>query len=175
MYLFSSANFSWMVYPVTASKEPRWVLHSVAPHCCDPCRTTQCRAHSVAANSRNFRDVAGVSRYIPHPAPKYLKKNLSHLSCHPSVTVSQEEFLAKTDRSKRGCSSCTHTNRATLWPKTEPQDWKPDHINWNYPGTESRIGTAGTVSQEPKQAEPHMSSDSRVWGGWICRGVDLQT
>ena len=43
-----------------------WVSH----HCCDPCRrcrATQCRAHGVAANSRNFRDVTGVSRTFPLP------------------------------------------------------------------------------------------------------------
>ena len=38
-------------------------------------------AHTmVAANSCNFRDVAGVSRYTP---PTLTKKTLSHLSCHP--------------------------------------------------------------------------------------------
>ena len=52
----------------------------VAHTCCDPNRATQCRAHSVAANSRNFRDVAGVSRCTP-PTPA--KKTLPHLSCHP--------------------------------------------------------------------------------------------
>ena len=87
------------------------VFDLVAHHCCDHCRATQCRAHSVAANSCNFRDVAGVLSYTRHTPEK---KTLSHLSCHPSVTVSQEKFLAKTDRATRGCSSYTHTNRATL-------------------------------------------------------------
>ena len=37
----------------------------VAHTCCDPSRATQCRAHSVAADSRSFTGVAGVSRYTP--------------------------------------------------------------------------------------------------------------
>ena len=73
-----------------------------------PCRATQCRA-SVAANSCNLPDVAGMSRYIPH---KPQNKTLSHISCHPSVTVSRGNLLAKPDRATRGCSSYTHTNRA---------------------------------------------------------------
>ena len=40
----------------------------VGHRCCDHCRTAQCRAHRVAANSRNLRDVAGVSRtYLASP------------------------------------------------------------------------------------------------------------
>ena len=42
----------------------------MAHHCCDPCRATQCRAYSAAANSRSFQDVAGMSRCIPHATPK---------------------------------------------------------------------------------------------------------
>ena len=63
----------------------------VAHHCCDPCRATQCRAHSVAANFRSFRNVAGVSRYTLQPSQK---KTLSHPSCHP-LSVSQRNILAK--------------------------------------------------------------------------------
>ena len=59
----------------------------VAHHCCDPCHAAQCRARNVAANSRTFKDVAGVSRCIPLPAQE---KTMFHLSCHPSVTVSRE-------------------------------------------------------------------------------------
>ena len=44
----------------------REMLDLVAHHCCDPCRVTQCNAHNVAAHSRDFRNVAGVSRYTPH-------------------------------------------------------------------------------------------------------------
>ena len=32
---------------------------------CDPNRATQCRAHSAAADSHSFRDVAGMSHYTP--------------------------------------------------------------------------------------------------------------
>ena len=39
-------------------------------HCCEPCRATWCRTHSVAADFCNFRDVAGVSRYTPHSPSK---------------------------------------------------------------------------------------------------------
>ena len=83
----------------------------VAHRCCDPCRATHCCTHSFATNSRNFRDVAGMSCYISHAPPN---KTLSHPSCHPSATVSRGHLLAKTDRATRGCSSYTHTNRATL-------------------------------------------------------------
>ena len=48
-----------------------------------------------------------------HPA-HIPKKTLSHPSCHPSVTVSRGNCLAKTDRATQGCSSYTHTNRATV-------------------------------------------------------------
>ena len=44
----------WFFLGVT----PKGWFPLVAHRCCDPCR-----AHSVAANSRNFGDVAGVSRY----------------------------------------------------------------------------------------------------------------
>ena len=51
-------------YPLEEIARGLLVSHS----CCDPCRATQCRAHVVAANSRNFfRDVAGVSRYPDPP------------------------------------------------------------------------------------------------------------
>ena len=85
----------------------------MAHTCCDPDRATQCRAHSVAANSRSFRDVARVSRHSVTP-PTVTKETLSYLSCHLPVSVSQGNFLAKTDRATWGCSSYTHTNRATL-------------------------------------------------------------
>ena len=39
----------------------------MAHTCCEPNRATQCRAHSVAADSRSFRDVAGMSRCSPPP------------------------------------------------------------------------------------------------------------
>ena len=68
-------------------------------HVLRPGRATQCRTHNVAANFRSFRDVAGVSRYIPHTPPK---KTLSHPSCHLPVTVSRGNFLAKTDRATGG-------------------------------------------------------------------------
>ena len=87
-------------------KGPNWgpVNIIVSASLSDPCRT-RCRAH-IAANSRNFRDVAGVSRYMPHTTPK---KTLSHPSCHLPVTVSLWAFLVKTDRVTRGCSNYTHT------------------------------------------------------------------
>ena len=44
----------------------------MAHHCCDPCRATHCRAQSVAANSRYFRGVAGMSLYTPHSPSKRL-------------------------------------------------------------------------------------------------------
>ena len=65
----------------------------VAHHCWDPCRATQRRAHNVAANSRSFRDVAGMSRYIPHPPPQ--KKTLSHLSCHTLCHCVAGKFACK--------------------------------------------------------------------------------
>ena len=51
-------------------------------HCCDPCGATQCRAHGFAANSLNFRDVAGVSHYASQtpqkrPCRTYLATPLS--------------------------------------------------------------------------------------------------
>ena len=42
----------------------------MAHTCRDPNRATQCRAHSVAANSRSFRDVARVWRYTPPTVTK---------------------------------------------------------------------------------------------------------
>ena len=39
------------------------VMNLVSHTCCDSNRATQCRAHTVAADSHNFRDVAGMSRY----------------------------------------------------------------------------------------------------------------
>ena len=52
----------------------------VAHPCGDPNRATQCRAWSVASNSRRIRDVAPISRYTP---PKsrcrtFLRTALSH-------------------------------------------------------------------------------------------------
>ena len=41
------------------------LLFLLAHTCWDPNRATQCRAHSAAADSRNFRDVAGMSHYTP--------------------------------------------------------------------------------------------------------------
>ena len=70
--------------------------------------------HSVAANSSSFRDVAEVSRYIPHPPPP--KRPCRTYLATPHVAVSWGNSLAKTDRATRGYSSYTHTNRdrATL-------------------------------------------------------------
>ena len=105
----------------------------VAHMCCGPNRATQCRARSVAPNSRNFRDVAGMSRYTPRKdrvAPVFPPLCRS---CVRSVLerrtdvrlegggvalevpeASQENILPTTDRATRGCRSYTHTNRATL-------------------------------------------------------------
>ena len=44
--------------------------------CCDPNRVTQCRAHSVAADSRSFTDLAGTSR---------CPKTVSHQFSHPCL------------------------------------------------------------------------------------------
>ena len=82
----------------------------VAHRCCDPCRAIQCRAQSVAANSRSLRDVAGVSRYTP---PTLTKRPCRTYLATP-LSVSHGNFFAKTDRATRGCSSYTHTNRAAL-------------------------------------------------------------
>ena len=50
----------------------------MAHPCGDPNRATQCRASSVASNSRRIRDVAPKSRYTPPPQIK-----VSHLSLDP--------------------------------------------------------------------------------------------
>ena len=52
-------------YLLNKSIPAHGVCASPLPEGCDPNRATQCRAHSVAADSRNFRDVAGMSRYTP--------------------------------------------------------------------------------------------------------------
>ena len=76
-----------------------------------PCRTTRCCAHNVGATFRNCRDVAGMSCYTLHSPYKI---TLSHLSCHPTVTVSTStardvagNFFAKADLAIRGCRNYT--------------------------------------------------------------------
>ena len=89
--------------------------------------------YSVAADSRNFGDVAGMSRYpLKRPCrtcfPTPLSQFCSVFSGGRTTEVRlegggvalevpemlRENFLAKTDRATRGCRSYTHTNRATL-------------------------------------------------------------
>ena len=64
----------------------RWAAHHalVPHHCCDGSGATRCRARSAAANFHNIRDVAGVSRSIPHPRHPP-KKTLPNLSCDPPL------------------------------------------------------------------------------------------
>ena len=83
----------------------------MAHPCCDPDRATQCRAHNVAAISRSFRGVAGLSRYTP---PTLTKMTLSHQSCHPPLSVLQGNFLAKNGSRYTG----VYTVAATLTPIT---------------------------------------------------------
>ena len=68
-------------------------LSLVAHTCWDPFCATQCRAHSVAATSRNFRDVEGVSRYFPHTLPK--KDPVAPIlppPCHTSLSLWRGEI-----------------------------------------------------------------------------------
>ena len=65
------ASVSHLIYQQCPQKGARQFLPDlVSHHCGDPCRATQCRARSFAANPRNFKDVAGMSRYIPPRPPQ---------------------------------------------------------------------------------------------------------
>ena len=56
-----NANFIFIV----VSPSLKIASDLVAHQCGDPNRATQCRAQSVASNSRRIRDVAPKSRYTP--------------------------------------------------------------------------------------------------------------
>ena len=111
---FSELKTSLVYTFVTPKHEASWrnlpletrVLHSTQWH---TVAVTPVALHSVAHTmSQQILAILEMSRYIPQ------KLTLSHLSCHHSVTVSRGSLLAKTDRATRGCSTYTHTNRATL-------------------------------------------------------------
>ena len=107
-------------------------------HTCEPIRAAQCRTPSVAAHSRSFRDVAGMSRYPPpkeRVAPVF-PPPLSQLcpECHCSgerrtdlrlerggvaLEVRQrcrgENCLPKTDRATQGVLQIhSHQSRHTV-------------------------------------------------------------
>ena len=101
------------------------VLTLMAHPCGDPNRATQCRALSVASNSRRTRDVAPNSRYT---SPN---QGVAPLSGPPPLSHFPVSFAAgrgpragggyrgtfgfrKRIALQGGCRSYSHTNRATL-------------------------------------------------------------
>ena len=96
----------------------------VAHPCGDPNRATQCRAQSVASNSRRIRDVAPKSRYTPPnqgvapfsgpPCRTFLSFAAGRGGAAGWWRVSRHFWVPKTDRATGGCRSYSHTSRATL-------------------------------------------------------------
>ena len=123
--LFLSANILCTLF---ASVPRIWgSIVLVAHPCGDPNRATQCRAQSVAPNSRRIGDVAPKSRYTPG------NQGFAPFSGPPCRTflsfpaergrgglvegirlLSRHFWVPKTDRATGGYRSYSHTSRASL-------------------------------------------------------------
>ena len=79
----------------------------VAHTCSDPNRATQCRAHNVAADSRSFRDVTGMSRYTPP------KDRVAPVFPTPPVAVVFGVFWKDKNRRKIAGGGC-HTGSVKI-------------------------------------------------------------